>query len=128
MYFNKVSAFLWRVTSMILLILARTATAQVTNPARSEWPEYSCESSPIIRAWRFHPDCLLFVNDKSGSGLASLSAITDATNRRSNSVAEHLAYNYTELLSWVYRQDWFNAPELDRCFGTRNVGVHSCDT
>ena len=53
MYFNTVSALLWRVTSMILSILAWCTAALVTNPARSECPEYSCGLRPILRAWRF---------------------------------------------------------------------------
>ena len=59
------------------------------------------------------PDCLVSVNSESASGLASLSAVVDATDLRPNRVAEHLANNYAELLAWVYGQDWFNAPEPD---------------
>ena len=59
------------------------------------------------------PDCLVSVNSESASGLASLSEVTDSVDRPPSAVAEHLANEYAGLLNWVYRQDWFSAPEPD---------------
>lgn len=51
------------------------------------------------------PDCLVSVNSQSADGLGELSNVA--------ATAVDLADNYAELLNWVYRQDWFNAPEPD---------------
>ena len=59
------------------------------------------------------PDCLVSVNSESANGLAYLSEVTDPGDRPPDAVAKHLASDYAGLLNWVYRQDWFSAPEPD---------------
>ena len=51
------------------------------------------------------PDCLVSVNSESAAGLGELSDVADTANG--------LANDYADLLGWVYRQPWFNAPEPD---------------
>ena len=51
------------------------------------------------------PDCLVSVNSQSADGLGELSNVA--------ATAAGLADDYAELLQWVHRQDWFNAPEPD---------------
>ena len=59
------------------------------------------------------PDCLVSMNSESATGLASLSEVTDPVGPRPSAIATHLANDYAGLLDWVYRQDWFSAPEPD---------------
>ena len=51
------------------------------------------------------PDCMVSVNGQSAAGLGSLSDVADT--------ADDLAKDYAGLLTWVYQQPWFNAPEPD---------------
>ena len=51
------------------------------------------------------PDCLVSVNGESAAGLGNLSDVAYT--------ADGLANDYAELLTWVYQQPWFNAPEPD---------------
>ena len=51
------------------------------------------------------PDCLVSVNEKSAKELGRLSGLPRAR--------DGLANHYVELLSWVYEQPWFNAPQPD---------------
>ena len=51
------------------------------------------------------PDCLVSVNGRSAAELGNLSNVAYT--------ADDLANDYAELLTWVYQQPWFNAPEPD---------------
>ena len=51
------------------------------------------------------PDCLVSVNGQSAQNLGALSGLPGTPGG--------LAKNYKELLNWVYRQPWFNAPMPD---------------
>ena len=51
------------------------------------------------------PDCLVSVNDRSARGLGALAELPRTR--------DGLANQYDELLTWVYQQPWFNAPEPD---------------
>ena len=53
-----------------------------------------------------HPDRLVCVNKESAEGLGVLAGLPQQE-------PSALAGNYVELLHWVYRQPWFNAPEPD---------------
>ena len=51
------------------------------------------------------PDCLVSVNGRSAAELGNLSNVAYT--------ADDLANDYAELLTWVYQQPWFSAPEPD---------------
>ena len=59
------------------------------------------------------PDCLVSVNSQSAKGLARLSRVAETEGRQPRVITNDLANDYARLLDWVYRQEWFNAPEPD---------------